>query len=169
MRSYQRFYDSSSTEAQISVIGLPSNTDVSGGPSFEHEATSWTPEDPPFATDSGNSYASSIQGELKDSIAELQADWITFQRLVHEWKTQRGASSSISKIVLCQAYQAIIGMGARAVPLILRKLRGEGDNPDQWFWALQAITQEQPVAEKDWGNYRNMARAWLEWGSSLEG
>lgn len=148
---------------------LLANIEVSSGPTYEHEVKSWTPEDPWFATDSGNCYAPSIQGELNDSIAEIQSDWITFQRLVHEWRTQRGASSSISKIVLCQAYQAIIGMGARAVPLILRQLRSEGDNPDQWFWALHAITQEQPVDEKDWGNYRNMARIWLEWGSSLEG
>ena len=97
-------------------------------------------------------------------MARHQEDSISFQRLVNEWAEQRGASSSLREIVLCEACQSIIGMGERAVPLILRQILSEGDDPDQWFWALQMITQADPVASEDRGNFVRMARAWLEWG-----
>jgi hypothetical protein len=58
-------------------------------------------------------------------------------------------------------YQRIIGMGLPVVPLILEELRRE---PDQWFWALEAITDENPVPAEDAGNVRAMADAWIEWG-----
>jgi len=45
--------------------------------------------------------------------------------------------------------------------LILEELRRE---PDQWFWALEAITEENPVGPADAGNVRDMARVWIEWG-----
>ena len=55
-------------------------------------------------------------------------------------------------------------MGPAAAPLILRQLEAEGDDPDQWFWALRAITGCQPVPEEDFGNFSKMARCWLKWG-----
>ena len=93
-----------------------------------------------------------------------QEDEIKFQRLAAEWAEQRGASSSLTEIVLCEAYQSIIGMGKRAVPHILRQIRSEGDDPDQWFWALRMITLQDPVASEDRGNFVKMAQSWLEWG-----
>lgn len=61
------------------------------------------------------------------------------------------------------AYQRIIGMGPDAVPLILAQLEAEGDDPDQWFWALRAITAANPVKPEDQGNTVKMAEAWLRW------
>ena len=87
-----------------------------------------------------------------------------FQQLVEEWRMQRGVSSSITEGVLCSAYQGIIGMGTAAVPLLLRQLEAEGNDPDQWFWALRAITRCQPVPEEDFGNFSKMAQSWLKWG-----
>jgi hypothetical protein len=58
-------------------------------------------------------------------------------------------------------YQRIIGMGISVVPLILEELRRE---PDQWFWGLEAITEENPVPPEAAGNVRAMARAWIQWG-----
>ena len=55
-------------------------------------------------------------------------------------------------------------MGPTAVPLLLRQLETDGDNPDQWFWALRAITGCRPVPEEYLGNFVQMARSWLEWG-----
>jgi hypothetical protein len=52
-------------------------------------------------------------------------------------------------------------MGERAVPLLLGELRQE---PDDWFWALHAITRASPVPEESRGNLRAMAAAWLQWG-----
>ena len=86
-----------------------------------------------------------------------------FQELVEGWHIERGTRSSTTEIVLCAAYQAIIGMGPRAIPLILAQMEAEGEHPDQWFWALQVLTKADPVKEEDEGNFRKMARAWLEW------
>jgi hypothetical protein len=58
-------------------------------------------------------------------------------------------------------YQQIIGMGKDVLPYILEELQRE---PDHWFWALEAITQENPVAPEAAGRVRQMAEAWIEWG-----
>jgi hypothetical protein len=89
--------------------------------------------------------------------------WIEFQELVKQWKGERGSRSSITQAAAMQPYQKIIGMGPDAIPLILAQLKSEGDNPDQWFWALRAITRENPVLPEDRGNFRKMAQAWFEW------
>jgi hypothetical protein len=47
------------------------------------------------------------------------------------------------------------------VPLILEELQRE---PDQWFWALEAITEANPVPQEAQGNVRQMAQAWIDWG-----
>ncbi len=52
-------------------------------------------------------------------------------------------------------------MGALAVPLIFAELRRETDH---WFWALEAITGENPVPAENSGNVNAAAEAWLQWG-----
>ena len=59
------------------------------------------------------------------------------------------------------AYQSIIRMGPAVVPLILRELQRE---PDYWFWALTAITGENPVPPEDAGDLDRMTDAWLAQG-----
>ena len=94
-------------------------------------------------------------------------NWIKFERLVDEWRAQRGAMSSITDMALCPAYQSIIGMGGAAIPLILVHLESEGDDPDQWFWALRAIRPDaDPVQDEDRGNNSRMARSWIDWATS---
>jgi hypothetical protein len=90
-------------------------------------------------------------------------DWVErkFLRLRDEWKAKRGHDSSTVNLVMHSAYQRIIGLGPDAVPLLLREL---ATNPDRWFWALRAITEEDPVPEADRGNSEAMTRAWLAWG-----
>jgi len=51
-----------------------------------------------------------------------------------------------------------------AVPLILRDLHMKAEDPDHWFWALQALTGDDPVPEDARGDMRQMAAAWLDWG-----
>ncbi|MGD1072729.1 MAG: hypothetical protein ABSB15_21620 [Bryobacteraceae bacterium] len=72
--------------------------------------------------------------------------------------------SSITEMSMCPSYQAIIGMGKSAVPLLLSQIQSEGDDPDQWFWALSSITGVDPVNDVDRGDFSQMATAWLEWG-----
>lgn len=95
-------------------------------------------------------------------------DWMKFQRLVEEWKKERGVMSSITEAALCDAYQSIIGMGEKGVPFILEQLKLEGDDPDQWFWALSAITGADPIKDDDRGDYFKMAQAWLQWAETSE-
>ena len=47
------------------------------------------------------------------------------------------------------------------LPLILAELEKE---PDHWFWALEAITGENPVSENDAGDMEASAKAWVKWG-----
>ena len=84
-----------------------------------------------------------------------------FERLAAEWKQQSRFLSNTAQIALLPAYQRIIGMGPPVVPLILESLRRE---PDQWFWALEAITEEKPVAPESVGDIQAMTAAWVEWG-----
>ncbi len=89
--------------------------------------------------------------------------WIKFKKLVNDWRNERGARSSITDMSMLPSYQKIIGLGPDAVPLILAELKSEGDDPDQWFWALRAITQENPVKAEEQGDFRAMATAWFKW------
>jgi hypothetical protein len=84
-----------------------------------------------------------------------------FQRLTAEWKAQAEYLSNTAQIDMLVPYQRIIGMGAPVVPLILEELQRE---PDQWFWALEAITEENPVPPESAGKVAVMADAWLQWG-----
>ena len=92
------------------------------------------------------------------SFADLRA---RFQRLAADWKQQSRYMSNTAQMALLKPYQQIIGMGWPAVPLILEELQR---GPDQWFWALEAITDQNPVPPEAAGNVRLMARAWIEWG-----
>ena len=83
-----------------------------------------------------------------------------FRELVRQWKKATAFVSSTTEIVIHPAYQQIIGMGSEALPLIFFELRRQ---PSQWFWALKAITGEDPVALADRGKVRRMAQSWLEW------
>jgi hypothetical protein len=84
-----------------------------------------------------------------------------FRRLSEQWKDQSQHLSNTAQMALLKPYQRIIGMGLPVVPLILQELERE---PDQWFWALEAITEENPVPQESAGNVRLMAQAWIEWG-----
>jgi hypothetical protein len=84
-----------------------------------------------------------------------------FQRLAAEWKEQSRHMSNTAQMAMLRPYQKIIGMGPEAVPFILEELQRE---PGQWFWALEAITDESPVPPEAAGKVRQMAQAWIDWG-----
>ena len=93
---------------------------------------------------------------LSNSGAELVTE---FHLLVKKWRKETAIFSSITKIVIHPAYQRIIGMGIPALPLILSELQRK---PDHWFWALNAITGEDPVELED--DFDSAVKKWLEWG-----
>ncbi len=83
-----------------------------------------------------------------------------FADLAQEWRNATAFTSSATAMAMHPAYQQIIGMGDAALPLIFQELRRE---PDHWFWALKAITGEDPVAESDRGKIDKMTTAWVNW------
>jgi hypothetical protein len=62
------------------------------------------------------------------------------------------------------AYQRIIGMGPAVVPFMLERFRDGA--LEHWFWALSAITGENPITEDIAGNIKKMAEAWVQWGKT---
>lgn len=102
---------------------------------------------------------------LADFYKPISRRWSTpvfrFMDLRQEWENETAHLSSITALSIHKAYQQIIGMGSVAIPFILRAMNEE---PGYWFWALQAITGDDPVPPKDRGNIRKMTQAWLTWG-----
>lgn len=105
---------------------------------------------------------SRVRAEAKESADELEQ---TYQALAAKWREETGHISSITKLVMHPCYQRIIGLGPAVLPILLRELQRE---PDYWFWALEAITGENPVDDKDMGNVPRMAEAWLNWARRRE-
>jgi hypothetical protein len=85
-----------------------------------------------------------------------------FGELAAQWKHGRDKYDSGTKMFVHPAYQAIIGMGERVLPLIFEELHRELDH---WFWALRAITRADPIPAKDVGDLEAMRRYWLAWAS----
>jgi hypothetical protein len=84
-----------------------------------------------------------------------------FNRLLAEWQKESIVMSSITDMVMLPSYQAIIGMGPAVVSLILNELK---QDPDYFFWALEAITGDNPILPEDEGNLDRMTNAWIRWG-----
>ena len=90
-------------------------------------------------------------------------DRIEFCHLVIQWKRETRFLSSLDKICTHTAYQRIIGMGEKVLPFIFCELETD---PAHWFWALSAITGENPVQSYQRGNLKEMTRVWVEWARS---
>ena len=93
----------------------------------------------------------------------IMPESLIFSSFVDQWYEERGITSSLHEIVNCPSYIKIIGMGKTALPLILSKLIQEGNEPDHWFVALEAITNEDIVPEDSYGDMKKMAKLWLSW------
>jgi hypothetical protein len=84
-----------------------------------------------------------------------------FREQADKWQREAGYFSSVTKRAMHPSYQTIIGMGRDVVPLLLRDLQLNGRD---WFWALSAITEENPVNPADAGKLEKMTAAWVAWG-----
>ncbi|MDR3678266.1 MAG: hypothetical protein P4N24_22490 [Acidobacteriota bacterium] len=111
-------------------------------------------------------YAEIVEFSQWESEPTTKESWLSdeaiFKILTEKWHRERGASSSITEIILCPSYQSIIAMGDRVIPLILSQLEAEGNEPDHWFWALQVLTGVNPVSEEIEGNLPAMSEVWRE-------
>ena len=82
-----------------------------------------------------------------------------FDILAKQWREETAHLSVIFRKAMHPAYQRIIGMGEKAIPLILREMQERGG---YWFWALNAITGEDPAQPS--ASYKEAVRTWLNWG-----
>jgi len=97
----------------------------------------------------------------KPPVIEAPAD--RFMKHAAAWQNDCAYLSSVQEMAIHPAYQQIIGMGQDALPFIFAALERE---PDHWFWALHAITQEDPVLAEHRGQISRMAQDWLDWARS---
>jgi hypothetical protein len=84
-----------------------------------------------------------------------------FNRLVRQWREERGPSSSARRMAACPSYRAIVAMGQAAIPFLLAELQR---HPDHWFIALHELTGSDPVPKEARGRLDDMAAAWVKWG-----
>lgn len=114
-----------------------------------------------FATGATFSRACLYRRDLQStSTGGVQA---RFRRLAEEWRRESAFLSSVAAMSSLRSYQRIIGLGPAVVPVLLRELERE---PGHWFWALEAITEEDPVPPEVRGDLRRMADAWVRWGKA---
>lgn len=84
-----------------------------------------------------------------------------FCSLAKLWREETAPLSSPTRKAAHPAYQQIIEMGVRAIPLILQDMQ---HHPGHWSMALQEITGENPVPKVAAGHVTQVADAWVEWG-----
>jgi hypothetical protein len=84
-----------------------------------------------------------------------------FYALASDWEKEVAGISSTAQMSQHPAYQEIINMGTKIVPLLLSELK---KNPLYWLSALSAITGENPIKPEQRGRVKQMALAWIEWG-----
>src|SRR5258707_10138817 len=82
-----------------------------------------------------------------------------YRKLADQWHQATGHFSFLPQKYRHAAYQRILALGDRTVPLILRRLKEEGG---WWFEALASLTNEDPTKEAQ--GYDGCRKAWLEWG-----
>jgi hypothetical protein len=110
-----------------------------------------------------STHASMLAATDEINIFTFIPDDLLFRAHIMLWHEERGASSSITQMAMCPSYQRIIAMGPKAIPLILKQMESEGDEPDMWFWALRVLTDADPVSDDARGNFARMSEAWLNW------
>lgn len=84
-----------------------------------------------------------------------------FTALLSRWRTETAHLSSSTRIAGHPAYQAIIALGAEALPFLLRELERSHDG--HLSRALTEITGARPVPPEDRGKIKKIAEAWLRW------
>jgi hypothetical protein len=99
---------------------------------------------------------------LKDT--ELSSEVVNnFYTLAAQWESEVAGLSLTAQMSEHPAYQEIINMGMKIVPLLLSELK---KNPLYWLSALSEITGENPIKPEQRGRVKQMASAWIEWGEN---
>ncbi|MGI8576271.1 MAG: hypothetical protein ACR2MA_13325 [Egibacteraceae bacterium] len=81
-----------------------------------------------------------------------------FEQFAQRWQHETLLESMVHRIAMHPDYQRIIGLGPDVVPLILDQM---AERPGHWFWALFALTGEDPA--RDTTTIEDATEAWLAW------
>jgi len=79
------------------------------------------------------------------------------------WKSETIFSSSITEITNNSAYRSIIGLGQKVIPFIIDDLKATDNH---WFYALEALTGQNPIKENHKGIVPLMKNDWIEWAKA---
>jgi hypothetical protein len=95
-----------------------------------------------------------------------EREWLrrAFREQVDKWKAETQHWSSVTRMLAHPSYLRIVGLarestGNEIERLLLHELEA---NPDYWFYALTAVTGEDPVRPQD--DFDGAVHPWLEWG-----
>lgn len=76
------------------------------------------------------------------------------------WQNETMFSSSISEITNNSAYRSIIKLGEDIIPFIIQDLKSKDNH---WFYALEALTGQNPIKMENRGVVTLMKSDWLDW------
>ncbi|MBE0305268.1 hypothetical protein [Leptospira interrogans] len=85
---------------------------------------------------------------------------LIFKAKKAEWLRDTRFISDSNKIFSNPSYQAILELGAAALPFIIQDMKNTNNH---WFFALKKITNQNPVKAEHIGNISLMKQDWLEW------
>ena len=150
-----------SLPAQVATLPNPN----AGVRNNIEKKTLWRAEVPSPETAAEGISADNALLLLKKLVTQHQSavaeDQKLFSGLLEEWREATALSSNPMQAILAKPYQRIIGMGKRALPFIFSELPKCQDN---WFWALESITGENPVSKEHYSNFRLATEDWVRWG-----
>ena len=89
-----------------------------------------------------------------------------FYKLKSQWKKDTCMYSLMDQIANHYAYQEIINMGPKAIPLIMNDLKKNG--PQHWYTALATIVGASPILTAHRGCMHLMMEDWLNWWKYAE-
>ncbi len=83
-----------------------------------------------------------------------------FEYYTSVWTNETMFSSSIHEIINNSAYRSIVGLGKDVIPFIIDELKKEDNH---WFYALEALTGQNPIKKEHRGFIKLMKSDWIEW------
>ncbi len=95
-----------------------------------------------------------IQSVYKQQLKEK------FEAYTSIWITETMFSSSVHEIINNSAYRSIVKLGKDVIPFIIEELKKEENH---WFYALEALTGQNPIKQEHRGIIRLMKSDWIEW------
>ena len=85
---------------------------------------------------------------------------VYFDMWRNQWLDETKYNSNISSSMQHPLYSKILSLGDIIVPFLIMDLR---ENKTHWFYALTALTGENPILKEHSGQVDNMIADWVKW------